>query len=144
MKNKNNKNTLLYILRSLIIPNKRDSTPTPTMTPKKREVLLTTFLTEITQLVCWLNSSMEEASNQSNDKLNRQFLSHYYNCTILTFDWCHDFCCFLYRITTVLLSTSNLIMIIDFFSAASQKRLWDFHFICEYIVKIPNSEVLQK
>ena len=34
--------------------------------------------------------------------------------TKLTFDWCHDFCCFLYRITTVLLSTSNLIMILAF------------------------------
>ena len=52
--------------------------------------------------------------------INRRFLSHYYKCTKLTFDWCHEFCCFLYRITTVLLSTSNVIMIIDF--SAHYKR----------------------
>jgi len=65
--------------------------------------------------------------------INRRFLSHYYNCIKLTFDWCHDFCCFLYRnrITTVLLSTSNLIMIIDFSAAlgletftSSMNTLW--------------------
>jgi len=69
-------------------------------------------------------------------------LSHYYKCTKLTFDWCHDFWCFVYRITTVLLSTSNLIMIIDF-SAVLSKRLWDFHFIYEYTMKIPNCTVLK-
>jgi len=63
--------------------------------------------------------------------INRRFLPHYYKCTKLTFDWCHDFWCFLYRITSVLLSTSNLIMIIDF-SAALSNRFWDFHFIYEY------------
>jgi len=73
--------------------------------------------------------------------INRRFLSHYYKCTKLTFDWCHDFWCFLYKITTVLLSTSNLIIIIDF-SAASSKRLWDFHFIYEYIMKIRNYDTI--
>ena len=30
--------------------------------------------------------------------INRRFLSHYYKFTKLTFNWCHDFCCFIYRI----------------------------------------------
>ena len=55
--------------------------------------------------------------------INRLFLSHYYKCTKLTFDWCHDFCCFLSRITTVLLSTPNLIVIIDFSAALYKESL---------------------
>jgi len=104
-------------------------------------LLLATFLTEITQLLTGLLTKQQQCRKpQISRMINRQFLSHYYKCTKLTFDWCHDFCCFLYRITTVLLSTSNLIMITDF-SAALEKRLWDFHFICEYIMKIANCEV---
>ena len=83
--------------------------PTPTMTPTRGaagNIFDRNYATGL----------LTKQQHGGSRMINRRFLSHY-KCTKLTFDWCHDFCCFLYRITIVLLSTSNLIMIIDFSAA---------------------------
>ena len=41
-----------------------------------------------------LLTKQQEASNLR--MVNIRFLSHYYKCTKLTFNWCHDFCCIIY------------------------------------------------
>ena len=112
---------LFTINRSLIIPSRRQSTPTPTITPT-RGTADNIFDRNYATGLLTINSSMQEASNQSNDKL--RFLSHYYKCTKLTFDWCHDFYCFLYRIIR---------------QYYCQHQTFTSSMNGEYIMKIPNN-----